>query len=414
MQNVCNIIKLRYVSFENPEHMRKSILVLFIMLMCASCNHDTRFVLDGTLTNIPEGEMICLLYPVKRGDVWYEEKDTAYVADGRFRFEGNVDGCVPACLWFPNMDEVSIFIEPNRLTFSAERNRLYNYTLSGLSIDSELAEYRQVFAEYNKTIYEKHYEIMRKNEEWIAAVNAESEEASKLFDEFSKVAAEYHAIADTWPAMAVEYIDTHPDDAIVPFIIDCLITIDYDSVTIDSYVNRLSSEQRNSILGELMSIRNGISKLNGGKVGSNALDFMLMSNDGSREPLSNYYADGYVLLDFWASWCRPCIGEIPKLRELHSNYGDKIQIVSLSIDEDEALWREALTQHNLVEWPQFILDRSDDAQEHYFSEQGDMSMAYDVEYIPCFILIDNRGVIVGRWTHLTPETISEIESLVVG
>jgi thiol-disulfide isomerase/thioredoxin len=78
-----------------------------------------------------------------------------------------------------------------------------------------------------------------------------------------------------------------------------------------------------------MTIRNEISKVSGGKVGSKALDFTLGTIDGGRVSLSEYYEKGYTLLDFWASWCVPCIGEIPKVRELHNKYGDILQVLSI-------------------------------------------------------------------------------------
>lgn len=42
-----------------------------------------------------------------------------------------------------------------------------------------------------------------------------------------------------------------------------------------------------------------------------------------------------------------------------------------------------------------------------------MSLAYGVEQIPCFVLIDKNGTIAGRWSHLTPDSIKEIEQIVL-
>lgn len=117
-----------------------------------ACNSNHEFVVDGTITNAENGEMICLSYPIERNDIWYKQCDTTYLNGGHFRFEGKVDGVVPAELTLPNMDCVQLFLESSNIKFNAECSTLYDYSLSGLSIDNELNEYRKAFAAYDKAI----------------------------------------------------------------------------------------------------------------------------------------------------------------------------------------------------------------------------------------------------------------------
>ena len=161
-----------------------------------------------------------------------------------------------------------------------------------------------------------------------------------------------------------------------------------------------------------MMIRYGISELNGGEVGSRALDFTLTTASGDKTTLLQYITDRYLLLDFWASWCHPCVEEIPKVRQVYAEYGDRLQIVSISVDENQDKWREAVALHNIIEWPQLIIEVPEDADDYYFSEQANPSYAYKIQQIPCFILIDSDGMIVGSWSHLTRETVAEIASII--
>ncbi len=392
--------------------MKRCLSLILSIVMFVACDSRHRFIVDGVIKNADNGEMICLSYPVKRADVWYSRCDTAYINNGYFRFEGVVDGVVPASFSFQNMDFAHLFLEPSDIKFSAERSALYGYSISGLSIDNELDVYRKAFAEYDKRAYQKLYEAMRKNEAWSEAHSAGSPNADKLWAEFYAKVLEYRTISDKWPTLALDFVRSYPDNSLVPNVVDRLVSCGCDHQLIDSLIMDLSAEQRQSLLGELMTIRREISKLNGGKVGSKAVDFALTSLDGSRVMLSECYAEGYLLLDFWASWCRPCINEIPKVRELRNMFGDRVQIVSVSIDDDTSDWRDAVAQHDLTEWPQMIIDRPDDAEMYYFREQADMPMAYDVQEIPCFMLVDTTGIIVGRWSHITPTTIAEIERLI--
>ena len=392
--------------------MRRVLLCLCCVVLLVACDGERGFVVEGTMTNTEDGEMVCLSYPIKRDGVWLEQRDTTYVDSGKFRFEGEVSGIVPATLSMQNRDEVQLFIEPANIKFSAERSTLYDYSLSGLRVDDDIREYRGAFGEYNKAIYEKLYEVMRKNEEWVEANNAGSPNADTLWAEFYAIVMEHHAIGAKWPNLAVEFIRSNPNNSLVPSVIDGLIDMGYDATIVDSLISASTERQRNSPLWELMTIHRDISRLNGGEVGSKALDFTLRSIDGSRVVLSECYAEGYLLLDFWASWCRPCINEIPKLKSLYSKCSDRLQILSLSVDREEVEWREAVAQHNLSEWPQLIVERKEDADSYYFPSQADISLAYDVQEIPCFILIDSNGLIVGRWSHLTPEVVAEIECII--
>jgi thiol-disulfide isomerase/thioredoxin len=144
-------------------------------------------------------------------------------------------------------------------------------------------------------------------------------------------------------------------------------------------------------------------------VGSKVLDFTLTSVDDKAITLSECYAKSFVLLDFWASWCGPCIREIPELQKLHSQHIDRLQIISISVDESKAQWQDAIAKYEISQWPQLIASNN---EEYYFAEQGNISFAYGVEQIPSFILINKNGIIVGRWPHLSPDTIKEIEQLI--
>ena len=391
--------------------MKKFVIYILTIVSFIACNDSSssQFALDCTITNATQGEMVCLIYPVKHEGIWYKQCDTTYIDNGKFCFKGKVDDVVPASVVFANMDELNTYIAPSNTKLCAERSTIYDYSISGLKIDDEIKEYNKLFAALNKKIYEKQHLIQRKSEEYATAYTNNADNTQTLALEFYNLIEEYKAMTSEWSAMAVKFINSHPDYAIIPNIIDKLAHSGYDASAIELLCKNLSNEQRQSALGELMSIRCEIAKSNYGIVGSKALDFTLTCVDNKSITLSECYAKGFVLLDFWASWCGPCIKEIPELQKLHSQYSEKLQIISISVDEDKAQWQDAVVKYGLSQWPQLIASNN---EEYYFAEQGNTALAYGVEQIPCFILIDSNGTIIGRWSHLIADATKEIEQLI--
>ena len=114
------------------------------------------------------------------------------------------------------------------------------------------------------------------------------------------------------------------------------------------------------------------------------IDITGVALDGTELSLSDLVGQSdYVLLDFWASWCGPCRRFMPVLRDYYARFGgDRLEILSCSVDQDEAAWREAMYEERLP-WPQMREDAA-----HPCSDK------YGVQFIPHVVLIDRTGTIV--------------------
>lgn len=128
-------------------------------------------------------------------------------------------------------------------------------------------------------------------------------------------------------------------------------------------------------------------------VGDKAPDFTLKDPNGKEIKLSSFKGK-LVLIDFWASWCRPCRMENPNLVSTYAQYKDKkfkvakkgLLFFGVSLDQNETAWKQAIEQDQLT-WP------------HVSDLKGWNSEAaklYSVRSIPTNFLIDGDGVIIAK------------------
>ncbi len=92
-----------------------------------------------------------------------------------------------------------------------------------------------------------------------------------------------------------------------------------------------------------------------------------------------------VVIDFWATWCGPCVRSLPDLVRLRQEHGDGLAIVGISCDNDETKLRKFLAEHPEVDWPQLFT--AGDKPWHPLATE------YGIESIPRLFLVDRKGVL---------------------
>lgn len=126
-------------------------------------------------------------------------------------------------------------------------------------------------------------------------------------------------------------------------------------------------------------------KLAGPKAGTLAPGFTLKTLDGKNIALADLRGK-YVLLDFWATWCGPCLGEIPELKAAYDAFGkdDRFAMLGLSLDSDPDHLARFLKEKSIT-WPQSILSDA--------PARG-IAKAYGVGAIPATFLIGPDGKVI--------------------
>lgn len=129
--------------------------------------------------------------------------------------------------------------------------------------------------------------------------------------------------------------------------------------------------------------------LSGGKIFP---DFPL---NASASLLAVVKKNKFTLLDFWFSYCEPCIKQLPDLKSIYNNYKDKhFEIIGISVDskENEGNWEKVIQQFNL-KWLQ------------YLDKKKDISQELNITYFPTNFLLDNNGKIIRK--DISPQDLND-------
>lgn len=334
----------------------------------------------------------------KTGWVWlrYNNKegkdilDSAYFDNGNFLFIGSINGATRATLRFRNKslglndpNSISMFIENANMTFDAKENDLKNAKIAGskTQIDFERLETSK------KELLIKKDELSVKLKEINKAIKnkdsligtAKKQELINLELQKAKVQLEQ---------LDFDFIEENPNAHLSAYLLfSYRHHLPLDSVEL--FFNKLTDRVHAGTFGKLASEH--IQTVKSSRVGSMAPLFSLVASDGRKVKLEDFREKKFVLVDFWASWCVPCREILPAIAQFHQKYEPMgLDIVSISIDTDKKAWLKAVDQ-NKKTWHQ-LLDPVP------FQDGGSM-MRYAIPSIPLLLLIDKKGMIIGRYEN---------------
>lgn len=339
-------------------------LLAIAMLALASCSSSPRgYQVNGTVADSTLNGKGAYLIDINDESI----VDSVVIENSRFSFSGELKepavyllkvGRGGVALMLDNETVVNVADIKSGTPMVASDNKGYNEKADKL-IENVTNFSRQAREAYGKMMQEGSMEpaaIMEK-------INSEY---------YSKITKAYD-----------ETINENKDNILGAFVLAMALDEYNDFEQLDSmikvvkYADRLSSitQYRDELVHKMATMP-----------GKMFVDFPGKNVDGTPAKLSDYVGKGkYVLVDFWASWCGPCRGEIPNLIELQNKYGgDKFMVLGVNVWDDEASFKRSIEEEGI------------NYSQIYASDNKDTTTLYGIRGIPQIILFAPDGTIVAR------------------
>ncbi|MFN3758167.1 MAG: redoxin domain-containing protein [Algoriphagus aquaeductus] len=354
--------------------MKKSMIGVWVLAVTAffSCGGsetaiEGKVLITGKIENAPQGLVILTQYTDSRPKVL----DTLEVnGKGEFTYDLEVNT--------PTFYELNLFGQRAVKLALFKENVEVNYNFSdpgslkieGSSDSKEMLKLEKLMEEYQLTVNalnEQYYEAMSKNDTesikriQMEAMTLESQQAEKVKEMINSMGDSFASLA------AIGLLNPKND---FPFI--------------DELVSRLNENYPGTT--SIMQMKQQLDEMRALSVGQVAPDIELPDPNGNMVKLSDLRGK-YVLIDFWAAWCKPCRQENPNVVRLYNQYKSKgFEVFGVSLDRTKEDWVKAIADDQLT-WTH-VSDLK------YFNSAA--AELYKIEAIPATYMIDPDGKIIAK------------------
>lgn len=265
-----------------------------------------------------------------------------------------------------------------------------NVTVTGGQAQREYAEYNEAMFPYDFDVKAAHFNLY-----WDENRDRSDEGTKKLTSAF-KAAGQAEEEARR------NFIASHPTYSISGYLMlnELSSPFNYTSSELDALAETLKTMPDTARLNQITKAMEFSRKF---QRETPFTDVAAIDTLGTERHLSDFAGKGkYVMVDFWASWCGPCRAAIPHVRDLYKKYGDKLEILAVSLDSAEKPWRKAMADEQM-EWTQLWADKN---------HVSPITEAYQVHSIPFLMLLDPEGRIIHAGHN--PEAINETLAKALG
>lgn len=352
---------------------RTTYLMMGLLLCLMACGNnvsqefDGKVKISGALENQPEGFVILSEYRDDRSEVL----DTLQVnKKGKFEYELSLDG--------PGFYDLNLYGQKvARLALNNEDIQIeYDFDKDDSFKTSGSHDTEQVL-KVDKLVEQYQEEINQLNSEYYEAMSAKNDAAIKAIQDKSMQMASTHS-------ERVKQTIKDMDGSFASLAAVMMIDPKTDFEFLDSLITGLDEKYPNTKV--IVSLKQQLDEMRTLSVGQPAPEIALPNPDGEIIKLSDLKGK-YVLIDFWAGWCKPCREENPNVVRLYHQYKDKgFEVFGVSLDRTREAWVKAIEEDGL-EWAQVS-----DLQ--YFNSEA--AATYQINAIPATYMVGPDGNIIAK------------------
>lgn len=350
-------------------------LVAFLTACGPQENND--FTLNIKINNQPDTWLIAQT----RQDGEWVKLDSVQTRDGQTTLTGTIES--PKLYYLSIKDSreyIPVFVEAGNITVSAEADQLRHPVVEGSS---------------SHEVYQELQNELKSFDQRASDLNSQYREAQANQDEVEKerIIATYDKMEEDKAEAMLAFAKSNNNSVVAPY-----LAMNYSYMFGLDELKSISDVLDESVASSTYtrSLNDRIAVLERVEVGQPFIDFALNNPEDEPVPLSSVAGDGYVLVDFWASWCGPCRAENPNVVEAYRKFNDKgFEVFGVSFDRDYDKWVEAIEKDSL-HWTH-VSDLN-----FWQSEAGKL---YGVQSIPHSILLDPDGIIIAK--NLRGEALHE-------
>ncbi len=360
---------------------------LFILLNVFNSAANGQFELKGKAAGLNGAKLVLLAIPSSGSN---DTLGQNVVRNGGFHFSGKLALPVMAYLINSSTKQYSVFwLVPGSVEIDIDTARVSENSPKELVPIVRGSKENDLYKIYQEQMKFLSSDLTKESK--ILAGTKDPEAKKKIEEKVSDLREEYIKQSNSFTA---DFAKENNSSFCASYLFTSMINDHYSSIDkVKSIMDNFTEEVKKST--QYKKNAEKLALLLRIQPGKPAPDFTLHDPDGKDFSLSSLKGK-VVLIDFWASWCLPCIASIPSMKKLYDDYKAKgFEILGVTNDSKEEAWLKSMQQNSLP-WKN-VIDRFPKPP----APRGPAEVAtlYSIGYLPTTILIDRNGVIVAKNLH---------------